>query len=199
MLASLSAILAPVVIGTYLPTTQLKIDDQKMYARVACAGDLECPETQSYVEQGYVCMQPNNDKAICVKKVSSPVLTQDLIDQAVTPWQGSRLKTYDPLKTPQLIFNSGFYQQWRVTQKAWLRLGTTAQDYFVYETLLSKNTDEVGLTIYFDPNSEDLDFNFSLDADGKDLWQPELIQSGSEDQFVKSSVRLRWQRLEDSP
>jgi hypothetical protein len=198
MLASLSAILAPVVIGTFLPTTQLKIDDQKMYVRVPCVSDLQCPGMQSYVDQGYTCMQPNNNKSLCVKTVASPILTQDLIEQAVTPWQGSQLKTYDTLKAPELIFNSGFYQQWKVTQKAWLHLGETNQDYFVYETSLSKNSDAVGLTIYFDPDSEDLDMILALDPNGKDLWRPESIQTGSGDQFVKSNVRLRWQRVEEA-
>lgn len=195
MLTSLSAILAPVVIGTFLPTAQLKIDDQKMYMRVTCTSDLQCSETQKYVDQGYSCMQPNNKKSLCVKAVTNPLITQDLIDQAVNPWQGSQLKTYATLKDPVLTFNSGFSQMWNVNQKAWLHVGSSNKDYVVYETQVSKTGESVSLAISFLPDSGDLDL--IMDVDGKNLWMPESLQAGSDDQYVKSNVHVLWRGVED--
>lgn len=193
------AILAPVVVGLFLPTTHLEILSQKDFVHVTCSSD-ECLEKKTYLDQGYTC-GTTVVKIWCYKDVMgsvAPETMQALKEKVLTPWQGYQLEIYEPRKTPELTFNTGYFKQWQIDQKVWLSNETKNISLVTYDLVLSQNADGVRLNFYYpgeNGNDNDtLDLDFHQDAGGLNLWREETVQQGPAEHYIKSTVRLSWEK-----
>jgi len=190
MLALFSAVVAPVVIGIFLPTTDLKIDSQKDYVQVTCESP-DCAEKKTYTDQGYTCGTDEN-QFWCSKDVMgfvAPSTLESLKTTVISPWVGYQLEIYEPRSAPELTFNSDFYKQWQVDQKVWLSNEAKNISRITYDLVLSQNSEGVHISFHY---GDLLDMSLTQDQKGQDLWRPEIVEQGSPTHFIKSAVRLRW-------
>jgi hypothetical protein len=183
-------VLAPIVIGLFLPTTEVRTLSQQDYVRVTCVEE-SCPEADSYLAQGYICDAKASEETRiwCVKNMLGAVdeITQKNLEQKVIDkWKGFELKFYEPRKEPELVLTTNYMTQWQADQKVWLQNASQNVSLVSYDVLLVQYKNELQLGF--------LDLSVRQNPGEADLWKEETLQQGTPNHFLKSTVRLRWRK-----